>query len=424
MIFVKLEDIVIPETRVRKEFNPEALKDLQESIENEGLFTPLLLQPDERTLIAGERRLRAIKAIYAKNTLIDFDGNTIEFERVPCVILGLDDAEAILEAELNENIKRQQLTWQEQVEATEALYQLKKRKGEVKNVSEFTTEVLNMPKGSLTGIQDDIFLGGYVNDPEVSKAKSKKEALKILERRFDKKYRESLGKQFSEIRHNQLILYKGEMEQLFASTGEKDFDCIIGDPPYGISADKFANQKAVQHHYIDTLEYSNRLYLAIAKYGFKVTKPQAHLYVFCDPRRFEDLKVLFTQEYWIVWDWPLIWARDSNVGIAPRAEYGPRRTYECILFANKGNRRTLTLRPDVIRASHDQSIESGAHKPPALYKDLLERSCNPGDRVLDPCCGSGPIFAAAQQHKCAAVGFEIDAATAELARQRIEGLIA
>ena len=52
----------------------------------------------------------------------------------------------------------------------------------------------------------------------------------------------------------------------------------------------------------------------------------------------------------------------------------------------------------------------------------LRRSINPGDAVLDPFCGTGPIFPAAHELKCKATGIEIDAASYAIAYKRLEGL--
>ena len=51
--------------QVRKDFDEEGIKSLSESIEKEGLIQPITLRKVENgyELIAGERRLRAIKSL-------------------------------------------------------------------------------------------------------------------------------------------------------------------------------------------------------------------------------------------------------------------------------------------------------------------------------------------------------------------------
>ena len=143
----------------------------------------------------------------------------------------------------------------------------------------------------------------------------------------------------------------------------------------------------------------------------------------CDPYRFSLIKKLITDEGWVVWKWPLIWFRGNNSGIAPNPAHGPRRTYETILFASKGNKKINALYPDCITtATHIRDISRAATKPVELYRFLLDKSCSPGDLVIDPCCGSGPIFPAAEAVKTIAWGIEFDRHGAGLAASRIREL--
>lgn len=47
-------------------------------------------------------------------------------------------------------------------------------------------------------------------------------------------------------------------------------------------------------------------------------------------------------------------------------------------------------------------------KPVAVLKQLIEIFTDPGDVVIDPCCGSGATLRAARDLGRAAYGFEID----------------
>ena len=48
-----------------------------------------------------------------------------------------------------------------------------------------------------------------------------------------------------------------------------------------------------------------------------------------------------------------------------------------------------------------------AQKPVALLKRLIEIFTDPGDVVIDPCCGSGTTLRAAKELKRNSYGFEI-----------------
>ena len=75
--------------------------------------------------------------------------------------------------------------------------------------------------------------------------------------------------------------------------------------------------------------------------------------------------------------------------------------------------------PDVITCPPDSNLGHAAQKPVALLDDLLRRSARPGDRVLDPFCGSGPIFPAAHALKLIATGVERDQTFYGMAAARI-----
>lgn len=92
----------------RKEFDEKALEELSRSIEQHGIFTPLLVRKSIKgyDLIAGERRLRAARKV--------------KLETVPAIIVDFDEQE-MMEIALLENIQREDLNPIEEAEAFESL---------------------------------------------------------------------------------------------------------------------------------------------------------------------------------------------------------------------------------------------------------------------------------------------------------------
>ncbi len=88
----------------REDFNEEKLKELVASIKESGLIQPVIVRPvnGDYELIAGERRLRAVKEL--------------GLERVPAVIKNAGDEEA-LELSIVENIQRENLNPVEEAKA-------------------------------------------------------------------------------------------------------------------------------------------------------------------------------------------------------------------------------------------------------------------------------------------------------------------
>ncbi len=97
---IKIENLTVSPLNVRK-YDAKDCGDLIVSIQALGLLQPLLVRPVEDgryEVIAGQRRLNALRAIDAKT-----EG---EFEPVPCLVMGEGDDAAAIEASLAENIER------------------------------------------------------------------------------------------------------------------------------------------------------------------------------------------------------------------------------------------------------------------------------------------------------------------------------
>ena len=439
-----LTSIHISENRQRRNFDLKELNDLGESIKKVGLLHPVVLRKSilnddmqghvdyEHILVSGERRLRALGDIYALGGVIRYDNQTVPLGEVPYVDLGDLDELAREEAELDENIKRKDLSWQERASATARLAALRGRQASSSGlppppVAAVATEVRGSSKGvhqELT--RREIIVAKHLDDPEVKGAKDVDEAFKILRRKEDSAKRVLLaaevGKTYSaETAHRALH----EDSLLWMSSAEAEqFDVICTDPIYGIGADEFGDSggKAVgPHFYEDSYEKWKADVTTLAAEGFRITKAQAHLYAFCDITRFEEFKAILAQAGWSPFRTPIIWHK-PNGNRTPWVDSGPQRKYEIILYAKKGNKPVTRIYPDLVTYAADENLGHHAQKPVALFTDLLRRSCNAGDSVLDPFAGSGPALVAGHELKLKVTAIEGDAAAYGLCVGRLKGL--
>ena len=124
---------------------------------------------------------------------------------------------------------------------------------------------------------------------------------------------------------------------------------------------------------------------------------------------------------WYVFRTPLINFK-TNSGRVPLPDRGPRRQYEILLYAIKGDKPVTHIYPDVITSQADENMSHGAQKPVAVYQNLLQRSVRPGDTVLDCFAGSGTIFPAAHTFKVKAVGIEQSAEYYGMGLRRIQDI--
>ena len=132
IILIPRSHLHVPADRQRKEFNPESINTLADSIQSAGLIHPLIVRRtgDAFELVAGERRLRAIEQTWAFGRSFRCAGSAVAEGSIPCLEQGsLTDLEAF-EIELEENIQRADLTWQERAKATAQLMELRKLQAE------------------------------------------------------------------------------------------------------------------------------------------------------------------------------------------------------------------------------------------------------------------------------------------------------
>jgi hypothetical protein len=333
----------------------------------------------------------------------------------------LDEAD-LLEAELDENIKRADLTWQERTNALARIQQLRTRHNEGQTLVATAEEIASITgevAGTLAGeISRATLLAEALDDPDVAGARDEREAWSIFTRKMDKELRETLGKNTRPSVHT--LLHTRFQNILEASNHELPaFSCIIADPPYGMDAQDFGDAAKVAHQYEDDKTTGLQTSLDILDYSWATSAKRAHLYMFCDIDHFLTLRERAISVGWKPWRVPLIWAKGST-GHAAWGPYGILRTHELILCATKGDKPFNRLLSDVISVPNLKHRDHAAQKPVELYLEFLQRSTVPGDTVLDPCCGSGTIFPAASMCKVTAWGIESNDDYHALAQRRLE----
>lgn len=425
MKLLKISDIQIPAERVRKSFSEEAQAQLMESIRSKGLQHPITvginLQDDLHELVAGENRLTCVKRLHEAGQTIRHDGAVVPPGYIPVVNVDSLSPDMRLELEIEENVLRQDLTWQEQAAARARLLALRKKQAaetqDIFTVSDLSVELAasGTPRSTVS-LSTDLMLAKHLDNPEVAKAKTRADAEKIVRKQTLDIIQEALGEAVASTASTHKLI-EGDCRDLILGIPDSSFSIILTDPPYGIDVDSAGSQVSNQHHYADGEEVLMSLLDTMPSELFRVATPQAHLYWFCDYKFFELISHNFQAAGWDVWPRPMIWVK--NRGIAPKPAHGPRYVYECILFASKGNRPTMKLGPDVLQYGCEKDLVQ-AEKPKGLLVELLQRSAQAGDTVLDICAGSGSIFPAATQQKCRATGFEINPTRAALAKTRLE----
>lgn len=404
------------------------IQDLADELKTKPLLHPIVLQTEtNNTLVAGECRLTAITMLSMLDIGITFDGNKLEAGYIPVTYLGELDELAYEEAELSENLNRQDLTWQQEAAAIARLHLLrekvkgiygvgaKPREGQTPKataIEVFKTE--NVTSTQVESVRDSLSVYEHLGDAEIQKAKSKKEAVRILERRQKTAIRQQLADEY--VPSTPHTLLAGDCTQLIKAIPTNSIEIILTDPPYGI--DMGTSWDGTEHDYDDTFLAMLVLLDTMAEEWYRVAADKAHAYVFCDIKNHKQVMQSMETAGWKVWPRPLIWYK-GNIGAFPNSERGFRYTYETIIYCNKGDRETLGVPHDVICINQIQNQDHPAAKPVELYEHLLKISALPGDKVLDSFAGGGTIFPAATRTGCIAIGMEMNPTYLAMAKLRM-----
>lgn len=202
--------------------------------------------------------------------------------------------------------------------------------------------------------------------------------------------------------------------ELLGSMQSKSVDLVLTDPPYGM--DFQSNYRKEKHKKIDgdvSLEWLPEWVDEIAR----VTKDNAHIYIWCSWHKVDVFKVELERHFKI--KNLLVWAKNGGGMGDLKGGYGGR--HELCFFVNKGKELNGSRDTDVI----DKAYRTGNHyhptqKPVNLMEYLIEKSSFVGDLVLDCFSGSGSTAIACHKTNRNFIGSELDADFYATSIKRIE----
>lgn len=425
LFHIDADKVIVAPDRVRKEFNKEKLQRLATSFRSIGQILPgvcIEIEPFKFQLVAGERRLRACRLA----------GIQFEF-----ILKDQADEAMLLEIELEENLNREGLTWQEEVDGLEKLQKLRERQklgtGETQRLGDTAGEL----DRSVGSVHRDLELAEWAREfPEVKDAKSKAEAYKIIKRYKAELLRNQLLQQaiaksdeapvvdstgtvvppaeeeFLNI-EGTLIPKKlllefneqielGTMEKLLPEFPDGFFDLVFFDPPWGANLSSIRDKPPGTEDFEDEPEiFSSNIEDWLRQLYTKMAT-DSHLYLFFGIRFHELAYTALETAGFSVNRIPLIWYKQGS-HVTRNPEIWPGRSYEPIAFARKGQKKLISLgSPDVIITPSPTPTMKKIHpnaKHPDIYLELIKRSALPGDKILDPMCGSGMLGVAAEEYR-------------------------
>lgn len=383
------------------------LDDLIESIKRVGLIHPIVVDSD-LNLLAGERRLTACKMLGWNEVPIRQFNELGETERK--------------EIELEENIRRKNLDWQEEVKAKLELDKLKRELYGSGQPGQVATSGWRL-KDTATSLGESV--GNVSMDLQVAKAlekfpdllnvSSKTQAYKRYKQLLDRTIREALVEHIdvndiNDVENGATLLH-GDCIELMREMPEESVDLIITDPPYGVAVDT----SKVGREYIGTFDDSKDNWFDIVKVAldemYRVLKVGGHMYMFFGTRNHVETMQLLDDSYFEYDSISCIWYKGRMAGFPYNPKKRFRYCYEPFWFCWKGESKYMTA--DVGCVFEVPLISGGSkthptEKPFELGRQLMELSSIEGEVVLDPFAGSGGLILAAHQNKRRVIAIEKD----------------
>jgi len=418
---IALDSIIIDRAN-RQRKTLKNVNELAESIRSVGLINPPVVTRD-LLLVAGERRTEACRLLGWTSIPVQY-ADQVEPDELALI-------------ELEENVKRLDLTWQEQNDAITDYYLLQKKNDPAWNQSK-TAEALGMSPSAIS--QHLIVAKGRRADKiagieEVDKFSTAIGLSQRAQDRANAAVERDLAVEDEVLGLPPLPLTEGEppappapkrkaeiLNEDFlqwSETRRKPFNLIHCDFPYGVSTGDKDGQSAAKRlgSYDDSEATYWKLVNALITNGPNFIAPSAHLIFWFSLKFYSLTKEALEAGGWKVDPFPLIWHKSDNAGIIPDKDRGGRRTYETAFFASRGDRKVV--RPVAI--SHSSPTTKDFHtseKPAAMLSHFFRMTVDSSTRLLDPTCGSGMAVRVAEESGAAkAVGLEVNAEFAELAKK-------
>jgi ParB-like chromosome segregation protein Spo0J len=363
-----VESIVI-DRAVRQRRALTKIDDLAASIAARGLINPIVVTP-EGVLVAGERRLTAVRALGWTHIHVHYTSD-----------IPLDELRLI---ELEENTKREEVDWKDQVAALAEIHALRSAGDPNWDISD-TAESIGMPLESLR-VRLKVNKAIEEGDPLISNADSYSAAQNLVARKAQRAAA-NLTDSILQPDVSAIPLHHADIREWLTAYEGPPFNFLHCDFPYGINFDKQRGQNSAnKERYDDSFATYEDLIQNVLP-SIPIAE-QCHLMFWFSPVHWEYTKLALVRGGWVVNPFPLVWVKSDNSGLLPDPQRGGRRTYEVAFAASKGDR--LVAQPVAMHWHGARGpAEHASLKPRAMLAHFFRMFVDESTIMLDPTCGSG-----------------------------------
>lgn len=412
---ISTEAIHIGENRQRKDLGD--LNDLQASIQANGQLQPIVIKRlsaepgnylGDYLLVAGERRLRACRNLNIRVLAIDFgDLSPLQQQII----------------ELEENVKRKDLSWQERADAIRKIHDLHVAENPAWTQTD-TAKQLGVTQESIS--QHLTVAKAIAADPKVAEASGFSAAKNMLSRKNARELGSVLeGLLYPDLEEKKADLPDpvlcGSFLDFAESYSGPRFNLLHCDFPYGVGMHENALQdtRVELERYEDSEETYWDLVNCLIRNASKLLADEAHVFFWFSMEYYHET-VAALSEIGKVNKFPLVWHKSDNTGLLPDPQRGPRRVYETGLLVSRGDRKIV--RPVSNCVSLPAAKDSAEHlseKPVNVLLHFFSMLVDETTRLLDPTAGSGTSLIAAKKLGAKSVqGIELNQGFADIANKK------
>ena len=374
------------------------IESLAFSIQRHGLFHPIVIDEDYN-LVAGERRFTACQKIGMREVEVNEMKDLTDLDKV--------------EIELEENIRRKDLTWTEDEMSKLKLYRVKQQlygKAIKGHGGGFGIKELAESLGQSQGkTNQDIQLAEAMEKyPELNEEDKHGDAWRKYQRIREGEARDEYASRIK-LKLNVDCLMHGDSTLLIKDWKDNSIDLFLVDPPYGIDIDKGTfSDDWMEKIYEDKPKEIMKLLSVIFPEMYRCLKNDRHTFVFYGAQHYETVKSMLEDCGFHVHPVPSMWNKTSAG--AGASAYTMPTAYEPFLCGMKGKRPYSKVISNVLSYSRIPPSNKihPTQKPIDLLKKLISISTEVGETVADLFAGSGSTLVSAIELSRKPIGIEKD----------------
>lgn len=402
------------------------IENLAASILANGLINPITITK-ENVLIAGERRLEAVR-------LLGLPTVTVQY------LEDLSDDQMYL-IEIEENVKRSDLTWQD----LNTAYSIYHKKLVQMHGPEWTflktAEQLGINKHTLSK-HLSVYADRHRPNSMLDKAETFNQAYTMAqraqERRTDALVDKVMPAAVASQQENfaEPVIFPPMAEDFglppesswdikvadfttWAEQSQQKFNFIHCDFPYGVNTGDKHGQAGGKTLglYDDSFATYEKLIGTFLSSQHNFVAPKAHMIFWFAMNYYDYTKSRLEAGGWVVNPYPLIWHKTNGMGILPDKDRGPRRVYETAFLCSLGDKKIVRAVGNCVGGVSNREYHQ-SEKPYEVLHHFFRMVTDESTTFLDPTCGSGMAVKVAHALNAEyALGLELDEEFAHFARK-------